>query len=59
MPRSQVKQIREPSIREILLAQDERLDKIETRINYLFGGLAVLITLANLVAPIVIRDIFK
>lgn len=30
-----------------------RMEKLEGRINYLFGGLAVLVTIVNIVGPIV------
>lgn len=44
---------------ELIVAQDARLNRLETRINYLFGGLAVLITLANLVGPEVVKALFN
>lgn len=35
---------------------DQRLERIETRMNYLFGGLGVVIALVNVVLPFLVRE---
>ena len=32
-----------------------KLDKLESRINYLFGGLALLVAIVNLAVPLIIH----
>ena len=36
-------------------ANGNKLDKLENRINYLFGGLALMVAVVNLAVPLVIH----
>jgi hypothetical protein len=54
--RRRIDQLTDERLRAIESTQQvngEKLDKLEARLNYLFGALAVLSVLMNLIAPVV------